>query len=130
VDVSWNESWNGTEQVRHFKIEDGRLIVATAPGPSIIHPGKTSFGRLVFERENEGVLELEREGVMLRKKKEAKAKRSILETLLRDMQGTSAEKLALFERLKAAGAFVNESAAELAEAEKTLRAFAARRPGD
>jgi len=30
----------------------------------------------------------------------------------------------LFERLKAAGAFVHESAAELAEAEKTLRMFA------
>lgn len=62
---------------------------------------------------------------MLRRRKEAKAKKSILETLLRDMQGTPAEKLALFERLKVAGAFVNESAAELADAEKTLRMFAA-----
>ena len=48
-------------------------------------------------------------GVMMRKRKEAaKARKSILETLLRDMQGTAAERLALFERLKAAGAFVNE----------------------
>ena len=58
---------------------------------------------------------------MSRKKKETKAKRRILETLLRDMQGTGAEKLAVFERLKAAGAFVNEPVAELAEAEQTLR---------
>jgi len=50
VDVSWNESWNGTEQRRHFKIEGDRLFVETAPGPSLVFPGKTSFGRLVFER--------------------------------------------------------------------------------
>jgi len=62
---------------------------------------------------------------MLRKKKEPKAKRRILETLLRAMQGTGAEKLVLFERLKVAGAFVNEPATALAKAEKTLRAFAA-----
>jgi hypothetical protein len=33
---------------------------------------------------------------MLRKRKEPKAKKSIAETLLRDMQGTAAQKLALF----------------------------------
>jgi hypothetical protein len=66
---------------------------------------------------------------MLPKKKEPKAKRRILDTLLRDMQGTGAEKLALFERLRAAGAFVNEPAAELAEAEKVLRGFAAMEKG-
>jgi hypothetical protein len=58
---------------------------------------------------------------MLRKRKEAKAKRSILETLLRDMQGTAAERLVLFERLKTASAFVNEPVIGLAEAEKALR---------
>src|SRR5262245_58658563 len=31
VDVSWNESWNGTEQRRHFRIEGDRLFVETAP---------------------------------------------------------------------------------------------------
>jgi hypothetical protein len=50
VDVSWNESWNGTEQRRHFKIEGDKLFVETTPGPSLLSPGKTSFGRLVFER--------------------------------------------------------------------------------
>ena len=65
---------------------------------------------------------------MLRKK-EPKARKSILETLLRDMQGTPAEKLVLFERLKAAGAFVHQSGAELAEAEKALRGFAGMEKG-
>jgi len=51
VDVSWNESWNGTEQRRHFRIEGDRLFIETVPGPSALFPGKTSFGRLVFERE-------------------------------------------------------------------------------
>jgi hypothetical protein len=65
------------------------------------------------------------EDKVLPKRKEPKAKKSILETLLRDMQGTGAEKLALFERLKAAGGFVNETPTALAQAERTLRAFAA-----
>ena len=51
VDVSWNESWNGTEQRRHFRIEGDKLFIETVPGPSALFPGKTSFGRLVFERE-------------------------------------------------------------------------------
>ena len=67
---------------------------------------------------------------MLGKRKEPKARKSILDTLLRDMQGTGSEKLALFERLRAAGAFVNEPALGLAEAEKTLRSFAAMEKGD
>ena len=62
--------------------------------------------------------------MMLAKRKEPKAKRKILKTLLRDMQGTAAERLALFERLKAAGAFENEPAVGLAEAEKALRGLA------
>jgi len=41
------------------------------------------------------------------------------------MQGTPAEKLVLFGRLKAAGAFVHESGGELAGADKTLRGFVA-----
>jgi hypothetical protein len=51
VDTSWNESWNGTEQRRHFRIEGDKLFVETAPGPNPVIPGKTSFGRLVFERD-------------------------------------------------------------------------------
>jgi hypothetical protein len=51
VDVSWNESWNGTEQKRHFRIEVDKLIIETAPAPSIMHPGKTAVAKLVLERE-------------------------------------------------------------------------------
>ena len=51
VDVSWNETWNGTEQRRHFRIEGDKLFIDTVPGPSALFPGKTSFGRTVFERE-------------------------------------------------------------------------------
>jgi hypothetical protein len=51
VDVSWNESWNGTEQRRYFKIDGDKLVVETAPAPSITHPGKTAVAKLVLERE-------------------------------------------------------------------------------
>src|SRR5581483_3886060 len=50
-EVSWNESWNGTEQRRHFRVEGDRLLVETAPAPSITSPGQTDFRRIVFERD-------------------------------------------------------------------------------
>ena len=61
---------------------------------------------------------------MLRKRKEPK-KRSIAMTLMRDVQGSAAQKLAMFEKVRAAGGFAKEDPADLAEAEKMLRAFAA-----
>lgn len=51
VDTSWNEEWNGTEQRRHFRIEGDKLFIETAPGPSILFPGKIDFRRIVWERE-------------------------------------------------------------------------------
>jgi hypothetical protein len=57
------------------------------------------------------------------------SRQSILETLMRDMQGTAMQKLALFERLRAAGTFVNEPATGVAEAEKALRMLAAMEKG-
>ena len=62
---------------------------------------------------------------MLQKRKEAKAKKSVAEALLRDMQGTASEKLALFEKLKARGGFDGEDRAELRKVENVLRTFAA-----
>jgi hypothetical protein len=59
----------------------------------------------------------------LRKRKVPKAKKSVAETLLRDIQGTAAETLALVE--KAAGGFPNESTVELRKIENMLRTFAA-----
>ena len=62
---------------------------------------------------------------MLRKRKESKAKKSVAEALMRDMQGTAAEKLALFEKLKARGGFAGEDRGELLKVERMLRTFAA-----
>lgn len=51
VDVSWNEEWNGTEQRRHFRLEGNRLVIESAPGPSIVSPGRTDYRRIIWERE-------------------------------------------------------------------------------
>jgi Lipocalin-like domain len=51
VDGSWNESWNGTEQRRHFRVEGDRLFIESAPAPSLLFPGKVDFRRVVWERE-------------------------------------------------------------------------------
>jgi len=69
-----------------------------------------------------------REAAVLGKRKERKGK-SIALTLMRDVQGTAASKLAMFEKVRAAGGFANEHAADLAEAEKMLREFAAMEKG-
>jgi hypothetical protein len=61
---------------------------------------------------------------MLRRRTEPKGK-SIALTLMRDVQGSAATKLAMFEKVRAAGGFANEQPADLAEAEKMLREFAA-----
>ena len=61
---------------------------------------------------------------MLRKRKERKRK-TIAETLMRDIQGSPADKLAMFESMKAAGGFANADPAELKAAEDMLWTFAA-----
>jgi len=65
---------------------------------------------------------------MLRKRKEPKRK-SIALTLMRDLQGSAAEKLRMFEKVRAAGGFANERPADLVEAEKMLREFVAMEKG-
>jgi hypothetical protein len=50
---------------------------------------------------------------MLRKPKEPKARKSILEALMRDMQGTGAQKLVLFEKLKAANMYYPNRVGEI-----------------
>ena len=32
VDISWNESWTGTDQVRFYKVDGDTLTITTAPG--------------------------------------------------------------------------------------------------
>jgi len=66
---------------------------------------------------------------MLPKRKEPKAKKSVAEALMRDMQGTAAEKLAAFEKLRARGAFDGMDRRELLKIENMLRTFAAAEKG-
>jgi hypothetical protein len=61
----------------------------------------------------------------VRKRKQPKPKKSVAEALLRVTQGTAADKLALFQKLKARGGFTGENRAELLKVERTLRTFAA-----
>ena len=63
---------------------------------------------------------------MLRKRKG----KSIALTLMRDVQGPAAEKLAMFEKVRAAGGFAKEDPVGMAEAEKLLCAFAAMEKGE
>ena len=50
VDTSWNESWNGTQQTRIWKIEGNRLHLTTVPAPYSRDPSKTVVARLIWER--------------------------------------------------------------------------------
>ena len=34
LDISWNESWTGTDQVRFYKVDGDTLTITTAPGRS------------------------------------------------------------------------------------------------
>ena len=61
---------------------------------------------------------------MLPKRKEPKRK-SVATTIMRDLQGSPAAKLAMFQRIRAAGGFKNEDPVELNAAEDLLRTFAA-----
>jgi hypothetical protein len=49
IDVSANEVWTGTDQVRHVRLEGNRLVLTTDPGPSSFD-GKIGVGVLTFER--------------------------------------------------------------------------------
>jgi hypothetical protein len=51
VEASWNESWNDSEQRRHFRVDGDMLYIESAPAPSIIFPGKMDYRRLVWERD-------------------------------------------------------------------------------
>src|SRR5215470_15883285 len=50
VDVSWNEAFTGTDQVRFVKVEGDRLTITTAPAKNPF-TGVESTGVLVWERE-------------------------------------------------------------------------------
>jgi hypothetical protein len=49
VDISWNENWTGTSQVRNIKLEGRKLYITTNPQPSSID-GKPVIGTLEWEK--------------------------------------------------------------------------------
>ena len=49
IDLSWNQVWSGTTQVRDIKKDGDRLIYTTQPGPSPID-GSMGFATLVWEK--------------------------------------------------------------------------------
>jgi hypothetical protein len=49
VEVSWNESWTGTQQTRLFRRDGGRLTLDTPPSPDPVD-GTMSVRRMVWER--------------------------------------------------------------------------------
>jgi hypothetical protein len=51
VDVAWDEAWNGTEQVRFYKLEGDKLQIEAAPQPYANFGGKVMRGILIWERE-------------------------------------------------------------------------------
>ncbi len=51
VDISWNESWTGTDQVRFVKLEGDKLTIKTAPAKNAI-TGLESTNVLIWEREH------------------------------------------------------------------------------
>jgi hypothetical protein len=51
VEMSWNEAWNGTEQRRFWRIEEGKLFIESAPAPSPNFPGKMAVVRATWERD-------------------------------------------------------------------------------
>jgi hypothetical protein len=51
VDVSANPALVGSEQVRYWRIVDGKLHITTAPLPNPNVPGSTMIGTLVWDRE-------------------------------------------------------------------------------
>lgn len=51
VDVAWDEAWNGTEQVRFYKLEGDKLHIEAAPQPYGNLGGKVMRGILTWARE-------------------------------------------------------------------------------
>ena len=52
VDIAWDEAWNGTEQVRTYRIENDRLYIEAAPQAYANFGGRVLRGILVWARED------------------------------------------------------------------------------
>jgi len=51
-DVSWNEIYTGTAQVRYYTLSGDTLSIRTAEQPSALLPGKRVVATLTYERQN------------------------------------------------------------------------------
>ena len=51
VDIAWDEFWNGTEQVRHYRIDGDQLHVEAAPRAYANFAGKVMRGILIWARD-------------------------------------------------------------------------------
>lgn len=51
VDIAWDESWIGTEQVRTFRIDGDTLHIEAAPQAYANFGGRVMRGMLVWQRE-------------------------------------------------------------------------------
>lgn len=49
IDLSWNEVWTGTTQIRDVRRDGGRLIYTTRPAPSP-EDGRMSVSTIVWEK--------------------------------------------------------------------------------
>jgi hypothetical protein len=49
IDVSWNQTWTGSNQVRFIQLNGSTLEITTAPTPDP-HTGRTVIGRVVFRK--------------------------------------------------------------------------------
>jgi hypothetical protein len=52
VDIAWDESWHGTEQVRFYRLDGDRLYIEAAPQPYANFGGKMLRAVLVWARED------------------------------------------------------------------------------
>jgi len=50
IDIAWDEAWNGTEQIRHYRIEGNRLHIEVAPQPYSNFGGKVMRAVLIWVR--------------------------------------------------------------------------------
>ena len=51
IDISWNELWTGTNQIRHVQRDGNRIILTTDPQPRPAD-GKVSVNTLIWEKTN------------------------------------------------------------------------------
>jgi hypothetical protein len=50
VDIAWDESWTGTEQIRYYRLKGDRLRIEAAPQPYANMGGKVLRGMLIWTR--------------------------------------------------------------------------------